>query len=52
MELCLKAMYRVFRELDKKDKDWKTKKIKARFVCALTIYWTNKKEFCKFHWKS
>ncbi|MDC1146197.1 RdgB/HAM1 family non-canonical purine NTP pyrophosphatase [Candidatus Pelagibacter sp.] len=39
----VKAMYRVFRELDKKDKNWKTKKIKARFICALTIYQTNKK---------
>ena len=34
----VKAMNRVFKELDKKDKDWKKKKIKARFVCALTIY--------------
>ena len=33
-----KAMNRVFKELDKKNKHWKTKKIKARFVCALTIY--------------
>ena len=33
-----KAMNRVFKELDKKMKNWKTKKIKARFVCALTIY--------------
>ena len=39
----LKAMKRVFRELLKKDKNWKTKKIKARFICALTIYQTNKK---------
>ena len=38
-----KAMKRVFKELDKKDKNWKIKKIKARFVCALTIYWPNKK---------
>ena len=37
-----KAMSRVFRELDKKDKNWKNKKIKARFVCALTIYNMNK----------
>ena len=28
-----KAMRRVFNELDKKDKNWKIKKIKARFVC-------------------
>ena len=34
----IKAMNRVFKELDKKNKKWKTKKIKARFVCALTIY--------------
>tara|TARA_B100000767_G_scaffold160441_1_gene150566 strand:+ start:450 stop:1052 length:603 start_codon:yes stop_codon:yes gene_type:complete len=39
----VKAMHRVFKELDKKDKNWKAKKIKARFVCALTIYQTNKK---------
>ena len=34
-----KAISKVFRELYKKDKNWKKKKIKARFVCALTIYW-------------
>ena len=39
----IKAMNRVFKELNKKDKDWKTKKIKARFICALTIYISNKK---------
>ena len=39
----IKAMNRVFRELDKKDKNWKRKKIKARFVCALTVYGANKK---------
>ena len=38
-----KAMNRVFKELNKKDKDWKNKKIKARFICALTIYGPNKK---------
>ncbi len=38
-----KAMNRVFTELNKKDKNWKQKKIKARFVCALTIYNSNKK---------
>jgi XTP/dITP diphosphohydrolase len=37
-----KAMNRVFRELNKKDKDWKKKKIKARFVCVLTIYGADK----------
>ena len=34
----VKAMNRVFKELDKKDKNWKNKKVKARFVCALTIF--------------
>ena len=38
-----KAMNRVFKELDKKDKNWKQKKITARFVCALTVYDSNKK---------
>ena len=37
----VKAMNRVFKELDKKTKNWKIKKIKARFVCALTIYGPN-----------
>ena len=36
-----KAMNRVFKELNKKNKNWKTKKIKARFICALTIYGPN-----------
>tara|TARA_B100000767_G_scaffold207374_1_gene194285 strand:+ start:20 stop:622 length:603 start_codon:yes stop_codon:yes gene_type:complete len=34
----VKAMNRVFKELDKKDENWKTKKVKARFICALSIY--------------
>ena len=39
----VKAMNRVFKELDKKNKNWKIKKIKARFICALTIYGPNQK---------
>ena len=39
----VKAMNRVFKELDKKNKNWRIKKIKARFVCALTIYGPNQK---------
>ena len=39
----IKAMNRVFKELDKIKKNWRTKKIKARFVCALTIYGPNQK---------
>ncbi len=37
------AMNRVFKKLDEKVKNWKTKKIKARFICALTIYAPNQK---------
>jgi XTP/dITP diphosphohydrolase len=38
-----KAMNRIFKELDKKMENWKTKRIKARFICALTIYGPNQK---------
>ena len=38
-----KAINRVYRELKKKDKKWKQKKIKARFICALTISYLDKK---------
>ena len=37
------AIKKIFRELNKKDKKWKDKKIFARFVCALTIYGLKKK---------
>ena len=39
-----KAMHRVYKELDKKDKEWRAKKISARFICALVIYWPNKRK--------
>jgi XTP/dITP diphosphohydrolase len=39
----VKAMNRIYRELNKKSINWKKKKIKARFVCSLTIYGDNKK---------
>ena len=39
-----KAMQRVYKELDKKDKEWRTKKVSARFICALVIYWPNTKK--------
>ena len=38
-----KAIKRVYRELFKKDKSWQQKKIKARFVCALSICDIDKK---------
>ena len=41
-----KAIKRVYRELNKKDKKWKEKKIKVRFVCALSISLGNKKIIC------
>ena len=39
-----KAMQRVYKELDKKDKEWRTKKVSARFICVLVIYWPNAKK--------
>ena len=41
-----KAIKRVYRELNKKDKNWKHKKISARFICALSISYLNKKIAC------
>ena len=41
-----KAIKRVYRELSKKDKNWKLKKITARFVCALSISYLDKKIAC------
>jgi len=38
-----KAINKVYRELSKKDKNWKHKKIKARFICALSICCLDKK---------
>ena len=38
------AIRKVFKELKKNKVDWK-KKIKCRFICALTIYWTSKKYY-------
>ena len=38
-----KAIRRVYRELFKKNKNWQKRKIRARFVCALSICYLNKK---------
>ena len=38
-----KAINRVYRELSKKDKNWRYKKVKARFVCSLSICYLDKK---------
>ena len=39
-----KAISKVFKKIKRTDKDWKLKKIKCRFVCALTIYWPDGKK--------
>ncbi len=41
-----KAIRKVYRELNKKDKNWKKKKIRARFICALSISYLDKKIAC------
>ena len=38
-----KAINRVYKELSTKDKNWKYKKVKARFICALSICYLDKK---------
>ena len=38
-----KAINRVYRELSKKDKNWKYKRVKARFICSLSICYLDKK---------
>jgi XTP/dITP diphosphohydrolase len=38
-----KAIKRVYRNLFKIDKNWQSKKVKARFICALSIYNLDKK---------
>ena len=37
-----KAINRVYKELSKTDKNWKQKKIRARFICALSISFLDK----------
>ena len=38
-----KAINRVYKELSKRDKNWKHKNVKARFICALSICHLDKK---------
>ena len=38
-----KAINKVYKALSKKDKNWKFKKVKARFICALSICYLDKK---------
>ena len=37
-----KAINRVYKELSKRDRNWKQKKIRARFICALSITYLDK----------
>ena len=37
------AIKKVYRRLNSVDSNWYNNKVKAKFICALTIYWTNKK---------
>ena len=41
-----KAIKKIYRELNKKNKYWKHNKIRARFVCALSISYLEKKIAC------
>ena len=41
-----RAIKKVYRELNKKDKNWRNKKIKARFICVLSICFLDKKIAC------
>ena len=41
-----KAIKKVYKELYKKNKNWKNQKIKARFICALSLSFHNKKIAC------
>ena len=41
------AIKKVFKKLSNKDKNWKSKKIKARFICSLSIYWPNGKNITR-----
>ena len=41
-----KAIKRVYRELYKKDKNWKNKKISVRFICVLSMSYLEKKIAC------
>ena len=41
-----KAIKKDYRELNKKDKNWKKKKITARFICSLSICYLNNQIAC------
>ena len=41
------AISKIFKELNKIDKKWKDKKIKARFICVLSIHFLNGNQISK-----
>ena len=41
------AIKKVFKELNRKNKNWKNKRVKARFVCALSICWPGGKNISR-----
>ena len=38
------AIKKIFKKLNKVDKKWKEKNIKARFICVMTLYWPGGKK--------
>ena len=38
-----KAINKVYKELSKKDKNWRYKRVKARFICSLSLCYLDKK---------
>ena len=45
--ILIKLFKGFIESLSKKDKNWKNKKIKARFICTLSICYLNKKILCQ-----
>ena len=41
-----RAIKRVYKEINKKNKNWKHTKVRARFICALSISYLDKKIAC------
>ena len=46
IQILKKLLKKFIKNLDKKDKNWKRKKIKARFICCLSICYLEKKIAC------
>ena len=46
-EISIWLLKKFIKKFQKKDKNWKKKKITARFICVLTIFWPNGKFISK-----